>query len=134
MRYSVFVHKDPDSSFGVMFPELPGCFSAGETLDEALVNAGEALAMHIEGMEEDGEEVPLPLPIEIIVSDPRFAEAREGGVIASVPLVRDLGSTTRINVSLDLGLLRAIDGEAKRRKQTRSAFIASAMRREIQDA
>lgn len=134
MRYSVFVHKDPDSSFGVIFPELPGCFSAGDTLDEALANAGEALAMHVGGLEADGEEVPLPRPIEEIVSDPKFAEDREGAVIASVPLVRDLGSTTRINVSLDLGLLRAIDGEAKRRKQTRSAFIASAVRREIQEA
>lgn len=134
MRYSVFVHKDPDSSFGVIFPELPGCFSAGDTLDEALANAGEALAMHVGGLEADGEEVPLPRPIEEIVGDPRFAEDREGAIIASVPLVRDLGSTTRINVSLDLGLLRAIDGEARRRKQTRSAFIASAVRREIQEA
>ena len=51
-----------------------------------------------------------------------------------VPLVRDRGSTTRINVSLDLGLLEAIDGLAKQRSQTRSAFIASAARRELLDS
>ena len=48
-----------------------------------------------------------------------------------MPLIRDLGSTTRINVSLDLGLLKAIDEAAAARKQTRSAFLASAARREL---
>lgn len=134
MRYSVFIHKDPGSSFGVIFPELPGCFSAGETMDEALTNAGEALAMHVGGLEADGEPVPLPLPVDDILRDPKFAEAREDAVIASVPLVRDLGSTTRVNVSFDLGLLHALDSEARHRRQTRSAFIASAVRKEIQGA
>ncbi len=131
MRYSVFIHKDPDSSFGVIFPEMPGCFSAGNTMDEALLNAIEALAMHVEGLEADGDEIPQPVSVDAILRDPRFAEDREGAIIASVPLIRDLGSTTRINVSLDLGLLDAVDGEAKRRKQTRSAFIASAVRKEL---
>ena len=131
MRYSVFIHKDPDSSFGVIFPEMPGCFSAGDTMDEALLNAIEALAMHVEGLEADGDEIQQPVSVDAILRDPRFAEDREGAIIASVPLIRDLGSTTRINVSLDLGLLDAVDGEAKRRKQTRSAFIASAVRKEL---
>jgi len=52
--------------------------------------------------------------------------------LTAIPLVRDLGSTTRINVSLDLGLLKAIDAEARERGQTRSAFIASAVRKELQ--
>jgi metal-responsive CopG/Arc/MetJ family transcriptional regulator len=52
-------------------------------------------------------------------------------IISAVPLVRDRGSTTRIKVSLDLGLLEAIDGLAKQRSQTRSAFLASAARREL---
>ena len=58
-------------------------------------------------------------------------DEREGAVISAVPLIRDLGSTTRINVSLDLGLLKAIDEAAAARKQTRSAFLASAARREL---
>ncbi|WP_328765878.1 type II toxin-antitoxin system HicB family antitoxin [Devosia aurantiaca] len=69
----------------------------------------------------------------MIVNDDALAEDLEGASFALVPLVRDLGSTTRINVSLDLGLLRAIDEEARSRGQTRSAFLASAARRELID-
>lgn len=131
MRYVAFIHKDPDSCFGVSFPDVPGCISAGDTLDEALRNAVEALGSHIRWMESDGDEVPSPRPLEAIVADPEFAEDRKGATFAYVPLVRDLGSTTRINVSLDLGLLQAIDAEARQRGQTRSAFIASAVRSEL---
>lgn len=65
--------------------------------------------------------------------DSELREEREGAIVAAIPLVRDLGSTTRINVSLDLGLLEAIDSEARQRGQTRSAFIASAVRKELTD-
>jgi hypothetical protein len=82
-------------------------------------------------LEADGDPVPAPRTPDAILADRALAEDREGAVIALIPLVRDLGSTTRINVSLDLGLLEAIDGEAKQRKQTRSAFIASAVRKEL---
>jgi len=68
-----------------------------------------------------------------ILSDQGLAEDREDAVLVAIPLVRDLGSTTRINVSLDLGLLQAVDAEARQRKQTRSAFIASAVRKELTD-
>lgn len=131
MRYVAFVHKDPGSSYGVSFPDFPGCISAGDTLDEATQNAVEALSGHVRWMESDGEPVPAPRLIDEILTDPDFAEDRVGAIIAAIPLVRDLGSTTRINVSLDLGLLEAIDGEARHRGQTRSAFIASAVRKEI---
>ena len=47
MRYPVVIHKDPDSDYGVTVPDLPGCFSAGTTLDEVLVNAREAIECHI---------------------------------------------------------------------------------------
>jgi predicted RNase H-like HicB family nuclease len=131
MRYIAFIHKDPNSAYGVSFPDLPGCISAGDTLDEAARNAVEALAGHIELMEADGDAVPQPRLLEDITSDPTLTEDREGAVFVAIPLVRDLGSTTRINVSLDLGLLEAIDGEARSRGQTRSAFIASAVRKEL---
>jgi len=131
MRYTAFIYKDPDSAYGVVFPDVPGCFSAGDTLDEATRNAVEALGAHIRWLEADGDPVPQPRSLDEIVSDPALAEEREGAVLVSVPLIRDLGSTTRINVSLDFGLLKAIDDEARQRGQTRSAFIASAVRREL---
>ena len=131
MRYLAFVHKEPDSIYGVSFPDFPGCISAGETLDMALANASEALQGHVQMMEADGETIPLPRSIDAIQADCSLVEEREGAVLSAVHLIRDLGSTTRINLSLDLGLLKAIDEEAKARKQTRSAFLASAARREL---
>ena len=131
MRYLAFIHKEDDSVFGVSFPDFPGCISAGDSLDEALLNASEALQGHVQMMEADGDHVPGPRSIDDIMKDKSLIEEREGAIISAVPLVRDRGSTTRINVSLDLGLLEAIDDAARARKQTRSAFLASAARREL---
>ena len=134
MRYIAFIYKDPDSAYGVVFPDVPGCFSAGDTLDEATRNAVEALAGHIRWLETEGDPVSRPRTMDEIVADPALTEDRDGAILASIPLVRDLGSTTRINVSLDFGLLKAIDDEARQRGQTRSAFIASAVRKELTNA
>jgi predicted RNase H-like HicB family nuclease len=131
MRYIAFVHKDPDSIYGVSFPDMPGCISAGETIDEAVRNAVEALSGHVRMLEADGDPIPPPRDFDSIINDPAFAEDREGAMTTIVPLLRDRGSTTRVNVSFDLGLLEAIDVVARERGQTRSAFLASAARREI---
>ena len=131
MRYIAFIHKEDNSVFGVSFPDFPGCISAGDSLDEALLNASEALQGHVQMMEADGDHVPGPRSADDIMKDTSLIEEREGAIISAVPLVRDRGSTTRINVSLDLGLLEAIDDAARARKQTRSAFLASAARREL---
>jgi predicted RNase H-like HicB family nuclease len=133
MRYIAFIHKEPYSCYGVSFPDFPGCTSAGDTLDEAVANGVEALSGHVRVMEADGDEIPEPRTLEEIVDDGSLKEDREGALLGAVPLVRDRGSSTRINVSLDLGLLEAIDSAARRRKQTRSAFLASAARRDLLD-
>lgn len=133
MRYIAFIHKDPDSAYGVSFPDMPGCFSAGDTIDEAVRNAVDALSGHVRMLEADGDKVPAPRDFDAIMADPALAEDREGAMTTIVSLVRDRGSSTRINVSLDLGLLEAIDAAARDRGQTRSAFLASAARREIVD-
>ena len=54
-HYIALLHKEADSDYGVSFPDLPGCVTAGKTLDEARANAEEALALHLAGMAEDGE-------------------------------------------------------------------------------
>jgi predicted RNase H-like HicB family nuclease len=131
LRYIAFIHKEPDSVYGVSFPDLPGCISAGETIDEAVQNAVEALAGHVRMLEADGDPVPAPRDFDALMADPDLEEDRLGAMTTIVPLVRDRGSTARINVSFDLGLLEAIDAAAKARRQTRSAFLASAARREI---
>lgn len=133
LRYIAFIHKDPDSVYGVSFPDMPGCFSAGDTIDEAVRNGVDALSGHVRILEADGDPVPAPRDFDAIIADEALAEDREGAMTTIIPLVRDRGSTTRVNVSFDLGLLEAIDAVARERGQTRSAFLASAARREIVD-
>ena len=64
MRYPVVIHKEPDSDYGVTVPDLPGCFSAGSSMDEALTQVIEAIELHVEGMLLDGEPIPQPQSIE----------------------------------------------------------------------
>ena len=113
---------------------MPGCTSAGDALDEALTNAVDAVSGHVRLMEADGGDTPSPRTLEEIYAGSALKQDSGGAIISAVPLVRDRSSTTRINVSLDLGLLEAIDGLAKQRSQTRSAFPAAAARRELLDS
>lgn len=131
MRYIAFIHREPDSVYGVSFPDVPGCISAGNTIDQAIRNAVEALSGHIRILEMDGDPVPQQRDFDTIINDPDLAEDREGAITTVITLISDKGSTTRINVSFDLGLIEAIDAAARERGQTRSAFLASAARREI---
>ncbi|WP_339831115.1 type II toxin-antitoxin system HicB family antitoxin [uncultured Parvibaculum sp.] len=128
MRYVAMVHKDEDTGYGVSFPDFPGCIAAGDTLTEALVDAANALAFHVTGMREDEEPIPTPRELDAIVADPELAEDREGAFLTLVPLIEDRGVSKRVNISLDPGLLEAIDEAAKDRGMTRSNFLASAAR------
>ena len=69
-NYIGLIHKDADSDFGVSFPDFPGVVTAGTTLDDARTMAEEALALHIEGLVEDGEAIPEPSALEEVMSDP----------------------------------------------------------------
>ncbi len=63
MRFPVVLHSDDGVRYGVTVPDLPGCFSAGDTFDEALESVQEAIDLHLEGLTEDGGDVPVPRPI-----------------------------------------------------------------------
>ena len=73
--YIALIHKDPDSDYGVSFPDFPGCISVGATLDEARGMAEEALAFHIDGMTEDGNAIPEPSSLETIMADRQNLDA-----------------------------------------------------------
>ena len=74
MDYVAIIHKDPDSDFGVSFPDFPSCITAGRTLDEAKAMALEALTGHIEVMREGGEPVPAPSTLDKVMSHPQFQD------------------------------------------------------------
>jgi predicted RNase H-like HicB family nuclease len=129
LEYFALVHKDPGSAYGVVFPDLPGCTSAGGTLDEARANAVEALALHVAGLREDDADVPTPTSLEAAWA----SEDAEGALLAfPVPLTPLAGRAVRLNITLDAGLLAAIDTVAGRRR--RSAFLARGARRLLADA
>jgi len=75
MNYPIAIHKEPDSGYGVSVPDLPGCITVGSTIDEAMLMAREAIELHLEGMIEDGVDLPTPSPIEQLREDPDYAEA-----------------------------------------------------------
>lgn len=72
--YVAFVHKAAGTSYGVSFPDVPGCISAGDTLEEALANAAEALAGHFALMRAGGEPIPSPRSLAAVKADPDAAE------------------------------------------------------------
>jgi predicted RNase H-like HicB family nuclease len=131
-RYVAIVDGKP-GAFGVVIPDLPGCTSGGDTVDEALRNAVEAVTLWVEDARADGEKIPKPRSAEKLRADTNVAAAlADGGILAYVPLVLDAGRPVKANLSLDAGLLDAIDEAAERRGLTRSAFLASAAREKIE--
>jgi len=128
VTYPVVIHKDDDSDYGVTVPDLPGCFSAGSTMGEALENAREAIECHIKGLVMDNEEVPEPLSIDKHIKNPDYKD----GVWALVDF--DYGKIEapmkikykRINVTIPSHLLKQIDHYAADKHLSRSAFITQA--------
>ncbi|OJY68688.1 MAG: CopG family transcriptional regulator [Sphingobium sp. 66-54] len=114
------VHKDEDSAYGVSFPQLPGVFSAADADEDIAFNAGEALELYFE----DADEVDA-WPVERVVEAARD-DLAAGAFLVAVPHVKSTMKPVRANISLDSGLLTAIDVAAGDRKLTRSAFIAQA--------
>jgi predicted RNase H-like HicB family nuclease len=74
MDYIAIIHKDPDSDFGVSFPDFPGCITAGRTVEEAKEMAQEALTGHMQVMREACEVVPDPSSLDQVMSDPQFSD------------------------------------------------------------
>jgi predicted RNase H-like HicB family nuclease len=131
MRYGAIV-DGKRGAYGVVIPDLPGCTAMGKTIDEALANAASAATAWATVAKADGMPIPKARPIEVLRRDPEVvAEIAEGGTLVIVPLLLDAGRAVKANLSLDAGLLEAIDEAAKAHGLTRSAFITSAAREKI---
>jgi predicted RNase H-like HicB family nuclease len=124
-QYIALIHKEANSDYGVSFPDLPGVVSAGSTLDEARDMAAEALALHLEGMAEDGEPAPEPSSLEEIMKD---AQNRDGVAVLVAAPAMDVRSV-RINVTMPADVLDQIDRHAEREGFTRSGFLAQAAKK-----
>lgn len=123
MRFPVAIHKDAGTGYGVTVPDLPGCFSAGDSLEDAIVSAHEAIACHIEGLLMDGEPIPAQAPIE-------FHRAHEAGdptwALVSVDVSRLSSAVRRVNISMPARVLAIVDEAAAREGESRSGLLARA--------
>lgn len=128
-KYVAVLERGLNDSFGVFFPDLPGCVSSGRTAEEAVIGAQEALALHIEGMMEDGLALPTPSSIHAFGHDDF-----EGADVVTLFIVevdaKDAPRETpaRINVSLLPSLIARVDAAADREGLTRSALLSVAAR------
>src|SRR5438094_791691 len=88
MPHYVAIVEDagPDKAIGIWFPDLPGCFSAGDDVDEALRNAEEALALYAEGEAKEGRALPVPRTLSALKDDPTAASDLRDHMVALVAL------------------------------------------------
>jgi predicted RNase H-like HicB family nuclease len=134
VRYIALIDGKP-GAYGVIVPDLPGCTSAGKTVDAAYRNVIEAVRLWIEDAVQDGEKPPRPRELAELVAadrDVRAALAAGNAALLLVPVLRDSGRSAKANISLDAGTLEALDEAAHEHGLSRSAFIASAAREKIE--
>lgn len=125
MRYPIAIEVgDGSHAFGVVVPDLPGCFSAGDTLEEAIANAPEAIALWLSEIIDAGKVAPLPKPIEVHRKRREF----KGWVwaVVEVDLSKIADKAERINITLPSRLLKRVDAKAAKSGESRSGFLARA--------
>jgi predicted RNase H-like HicB family nuclease len=128
MNYIGLIHKEAKSDYGVSFPDFPGVITAGKDLDDARAMAEEALALHIDGLLEDGEAIPEASNLEEVMSDPE----NKDGVAILVAVKTDVVKCVRVNVTLPEDVLAQIDKFAKERGLSRSGFLAQAAKKVLE--
>lgn len=128
MKYPVVLHTDDGKAYGVIVPDVPGCFSAGETMDEALEQVKEAIFGHASILVEDGVPVPVGGNIQDHKDNPDYAD----GVwaVVDVDLTPLLGNSEKINITLPRLLIHYIDKYVATHEEygSRSGFLAALAR------
>jgi predicted RNase H-like HicB family nuclease len=121
IEYIALAEKVSDG-YSVFFPDIPGCGSAGDSLEEARHNAREALLAHLELILENCEKIPTPSTLDIIVTLPESKSA----LLLNIIIITPTKKSQRINITLDQDLLESLDKLASRQHRTRSALLAEA--------
>ena len=126
--YPVVVYKDPDSDYGTEVPDLPGCYSAGSSLSEALEQTREAIYAHLEGMAKDGEVAPEPSDLSNIQATGDYPDAVAYAVV-EIDLNKVSTETERVNITLPKWLISSIDAS----EPNRSRFLAESAIKALQE-
>jgi predicted RNase H-like HicB family nuclease len=123
------IHGEP-GAYGISFPDFVGCVSGGTSIDEALRRGREALLFHVDSMMEVGEALPRLREAAEIAADPSFAADFTGAILGVIDL--DLPKrAVRVNISLDERLLDRADRAAQAFGETRSGYIAGALKQRL---
>lgn len=125
MKFAIAIEAGTKrTAYGVVVPDLPGCFSAGDTIEDAFDNAKEAIEAHVEVLAEEGKDLPEPSPMSELQAKKEWKGWTWG--IVEVPVERFFGPAEKINITVPGRLLKQIDEYAKRHGQTRSGFLTNA--------
>ena len=126
MKITVVLHSDNGQHYGVCVPDLACCFSAGDSIENALESAKEAIELHLEGLIEEGQDMPIIAPLSQHRHNPDYA----GGVWAVIEVDTSVveGKAEKINITLPKLLLKRIDDYTHAKHLTRSGFLAEAAR------
>lgn len=127
-QYIALLHKNGRKGYGVIFPDFPGCVSAGGSIEDALREAAEAQALHVDGMREDGAKIPKPRTVEAIRNAAEDWVDMKDAIVATVALLPAQGKSLRVQVTMDERLLARIDAVSK----NRSAFLSQAALRVLE--
>lgn len=127
MFYPIAIEAgDEKHAYGVTVPDLPGCFSAGDTLDDAIANAKDAITGHIELLIELGQDIPTISTVEALAKNPDFAGYT--WALVDIDVTRLFGGSEKINVTLPKSLIERIDRCVATHPEfkSRSGFLAQA--------
>lgn len=125
------LHKEGDS-YGIHFPDYPGAVSGGVSFDDAVKRGASTLLFHIQGLVDDGEDIPVPAEKDAAIR--RAIPEIDNGAMPALIEVDFPGRSVRINISMDEGLLGQVDKAARFAGESRSAFLANAVRDRLRAA
>jgi predicted RNase H-like HicB family nuclease len=125
MNYPIVIHKDKNSDFGVIVPDIPGCFSAGDTIEDSIENAKEAILCHLEGILLDNEEMPLPTSIDKYKGKKEYKDGI--WAIIKIDMSELRGKAKRVNITMPENILRKVDMYAEKEGETRSGLLVTAI-------
>ena len=123
MRYPIAIEPGTETTaFGVIVPDLPGCFSAGDTLDDAIAGAEEAAAAWVDAALDAGEAIPGPSSFDAVRENPEYAGWIFGVITLDPALLDD--TIERVNITLPRRVLKRLDALARAAGASRSGTIA----------
>ena len=125
MKYPIVIHKDKNSDYGVTIPDIPGCFSVGTSIEEAIAMSQEAAECHIEGMLLDSEPIPVPTSIESHKDNPNYKDGL--WALVDIDISKLSLKAKRVNITIRERLLNTVDNYARNHGETRSGLLSQAV-------